>query len=81
MFQECFQDFSRKIEGGFNEVLSGFKKKLNGCLSFHGVSRMLQGSFKGVSRKIEGCSKGYSRELQGILKKFKECFKAVSKMF
>ena len=55
MLQGSFKGISRKIEGCFNGVLSGFQR----CevqwvfeRSFDGVSRMFQGSLKGVSRMI-----------------------------
>ena len=53
----CF--FSRKIEGCFNGVLSGFQACLNEVEwvfegSFQSVSRMFSGHFKGVLRKIVG---------------------------
>ena len=51
--------FSRKIEGCFNGVLSGFQACLNEVEwvfegSFQSVSRMFSGHFKDVSRKIVG---------------------------
>ena len=65
MFQGCFKGvprkffFSRKIEGCFNGVLSGFQVCLNEVEwvfeeSFQSVLRMFSGHFKGVSRKIVG---------------------------
>ena len=55
--KECSKKFyaSRKIEGCFNGVLSGFQRVqwvFEG--SFQGVSKILQESFKSVSRRMKG---------------------------
>ena len=55
MFQETFKDVSKKIEGRFNGVLSGFQRCLKEVQwvfeeSFKCVSRMFQGILRGVSR-------------------------------
>ena len=57
MFQETFKDVSKKIEGRFNGVLSGFQiclKEVKWVFvkSFKCVLRMSHRSFKGVTRKI-----------------------------
>ena len=46
MFQESFKGVSRKIEGCFNGVLSGFQE----CLEE--VEWVFEESFQGVSRKF-----------------------------
>ena len=70
-------EFSKKIEGCFNRVLSGIPRCLKEVKwvfeeSFKVVSRMFQGKFKGVPTKIEGCSQLPPRELHvSVSKKFK----------
>ena len=96
MFQGCFKDvsrvfkessfFSRKIEGCFNGVLSGFRACWNKVEwvfegSFQGVSRMFQGRFKAVWRKIEGSSESPLRVIQGSFKVCKRSSKVVSRRF
>ena len=55
MFQDSFKGVSKKIEGYFNGVLSGFqrfKKKFNGCL--WKISKVFQRCFKEVLRVLQG---------------------------
>ena len=72
MSQEGFQGVSRKIEGWFNIVLSGFQ-----C--FNGVSRVFKGRLKGVSRKFQLYSKRVSRGFQERLKVVSREFYVCSK--
>ena len=50
-FLESFKDVSRKIEGCFEGVFSGFQGYLKE------IQREFQGCFKYVSRKFQGCFK------------------------
>ena len=77
MFQLCFKEVSRFLQGSFNGILKEFTecvKVIEGRLK--GLSSMIHGDFKRASRMFEWCFMEilmvFPGSVKGVFRKFQE---------